>query len=182
MEGMARTVETELSGTVASAVAGDDLAFERIVSSYHEDMRRVCAVMCHDEEVAEEAVQSAWAIAWRKLDTLDDHRCLRPWLVSVAVNEAKLLLRRRGRRSGVEVSADPSSVASEPDPALDPTGLDLRRALARLDPEDRALLAMRYVAGFDSTELAAAIGLSPSGTRNRLQRLLTRLRRELGDD
>lgn len=182
MEGMARTVETELSGTVASAVAGDDLAFERIVSSYHEDMRRVCAVMCHDEEVAEEAVQSAWAIAWRKLDTLEDHRRLRPWLVSVAVNEAKLLLRRRGRRSGVEVWADPSSVASKPDPALDPTGLDLRQALARLDPEDRALLAMRYVAGFDSAELAAAIGLSPSGTRNRLQRLLARLRRELGDD
>ena len=56
---------------------------------------------------------------------------------------------------------------------------DLERALERLDPDERALLAMRYVAGFDSNELAAAIGLSPSGTRTRLERLLARLRKEL---
>ena len=28
----------------------------------------------------------------------------------------------------------------------------------RLEPEDRALIAMRYVVGFDATELATAIG------------------------
>ena len=42
-----------------------------------------------------------------------------------------------------------------------------------------ALIAMRYVIGFDATELAAAIGLSPSGTRTRLERVLARLRQEL---
>ena len=51
----------------------------------------------------------------------------------------------------------------------------------RLDPEDRALLAMRYAVGFDATELSLPIGLSPSGTRTRLERLLTRLRQELSD-
>jgi DNA-directed RNA polymerase specialized sigma24 family protein len=33
-------------------------------------------------------------------------------------------------------------------------------ALARLDPNDRDLLAMRYLAGFDGTELAIATGRS----------------------
>jgi RNA polymerase sigma-70 factor (ECF subfamily) len=178
---MTEAVETELNATVTSAVAGDDAAFERIVSTYHEDMRRVCVVMCHDDQIVDEAVQSAWAIAWRKLETLEDHRRLRSWLVSVAVNEARQLLRRQGRRSRVEVATDTTSVEAGPDPAFDAEAMDLRRALADLDPEDRALLAMRYVAGFDSTELAAAIGLSPSGTRNRLERLLAKLRQELGD-
>ncbi len=67
------------------------------------------------------------------------------------------------------------------DPGSASGSLDLRRALQGLDPDDRALLAMRYVAGFNSTELSAAIGLTPSGTRNRLERLLTRLRQELTD-
>ena len=58
-------------------------------------------------------------------------------------------------------------------------GLDLRNALNRLSPDDRALLALRYVAGLDSTELSRAIGLSPSGTRARLGRLLSTLREEL---
>ena len=50
-----------------------------------------------------------------------------------------------------------------------------------MSPEDRALIALRYVAGFDSTELARALQMSPSGTRARLARLLGRLRSELGD-
>ena len=60
----------------------------------------------------------------------------------------------------------------------------LRRELseaASLDPEDRELLAMRYVAGFDATELSSVIGLSPPGTRARLSRLLARLRQDLSD-
>ena len=57
--------------------------------------------------------------------------------------------------------------------------IDLRDAIAGLDPDDRALLALRYVAGFDSNELAGVLGISPSGVRNRLERLLKRLHEEL---
>ena len=60
--------------------------------------------------------------------------------------------------------------------------MDLHAALARLAPDDAALLAMRQVAGFDSNELAVATGISPSGTRSRIERLLKKLREELGDD
>ena len=67
------------------------------------------------------------------------------------------------------------------DPATGIDSIDALAAMDRLDPEDRALLAMRYVAGFDATELSVAIGLSPSGTRTRLERLLARLRQELID-
>ncbi len=50
-----------------------------------------------------------------------------------------------------------------------------------LPAEDRTLLALRYVAGFDATEIGAAIGMSASGVRSRLSRLLDRLRMEVGD-
>ena len=57
--------------------------------------------------------------------------------------------------------------------------IDLERALHRLKPEDRALVALRYVAGLDSTEIAAHLGGSPSGIRSRLSRALERLRTDL---
>ena len=38
---------------------------------------------------------------------------------------------------------------------------------------------LHFAAEADATEIAAAIGLSPSGTRTRLERVLTRLRQEL---
>ena len=57
--------------------------------------------------------------------------------------------------------------------------LDLKRALRRLKPEDRGFLAMRFVAGLDSTQLGEQSGMSPSGVRSRLSRLLERLRKDL---
>lgn len=176
---MAGTAEQDLGSIVESAAEGDEIAFERIVAAYQDQMYCVCVVVCRDRSLAEEAVQSAWSRIWQGLGTLRETDKLRPWVMSVAVNEAKSLLRRRRRRSTVEVSADPSEKPGGVDPATGIAGIDLRDAMRRLDPDDRALLTMRYVLGFDATELSQANGLSPSGTRSRLERLLGRLRQEL---
>lgn len=164
---------------LASAAAGDELAFRRIIAEHHDDMRRVCMAISEDRAIAEEATQSAWVIAWKRLGDVRDEGHLRPWLVTVAANEARQLLRKRRRRAEIEVAADAARLPGGTDPATDVVDIDVRDAMARLDPDDRALLALRYVAGFDSNELAKAIGISPSGTRNRLERLLKRLREEL---
>ena len=176
-----RQAEETLVGAVAMAAAGDEAAFARIIGAHHDDMTRICFLVCGDLDVADEAVQAAWSIAWRKLGTVKDPARLRSWLVSVAANEGRQLLRRRGRRNVVELDLA-ADLAGGVDPGGRVQDLDLVNALARLDPEDRALLALRYVAGFDSNELARATGRSPSGTRARLARLLDRLRRELDDD
>jgi RNA polymerase sigma factor (sigma-70 family) len=179
MEAMARTADPRLGSVLAAAAAGDESAFARLVAAYQADLYSICVLVCRDRPLAEEAVQSAWSIAWRKLGTVRDPTRLRPWLVSVAVNEAKQLMRKRRRRSALEVVSGASDRPGGIDPATSVAGLDLRVAIERLDPDDRALLAMRYVAGFNSSELASALGISPSGTRNRLERLLARLRQEL---
>jgi RNA polymerase sigma factor (sigma-70 family) len=101
--------------------------------------------------------------------------------VAVAANEARKLVRREHRHGVVElrVAADPSPGA---DPAVGIDHVDLANALSNLKPEDRALVALRYAADLDSSELAPVMGISASGVRTRLSRLLDRLRKELGDD
>ncbi len=170
------------SVVVARAASGDVLALEQIVSRYHDDMTRVCVVVCGgDADLAQDAVQSAWPIVWRKLGTLRESGRLRPWLLTVAANEARQLLRQRRRRVVVELDVGETE-STRNDPADSIQSVDLRAAVRRLDPEDRTLLALRYVAGFDSSELGRALGMSPSGVRSRLERLTARLRRELDDD
>jgi RNA polymerase sigma-70 factor, ECF subfamily len=168
-----------LAAAVAMAAAGDEMAFARIVAAHHDDLTRVAYVVCRDADMAHDAVQQAWSIAWQKLPRLRDTTRLRSWLVAIAANEARQLVRRNRRRAVVELS-----LATEAAPSADASwssSVDLRNALARLSAEDRALLAMRYVAGMDSTELSRYTRLSPSGTRARLARLLTTLREELHD-
>ncbi len=179
MGAMTRTVDRRDAGLLASAAAGDEVAFRRIIAENHDSMRRVAAHVTGDQALAEEATQAAWLIAWKKLGNVRDAAHLRPWLVSVAASEARRVLRKRRRRGEVEVAIDVTGEPGGVDPATGISSMDLNAALDRLDPEDRALLAMRYVAGFDSTELALALGTSPSGTRKRLERLRKRLREEL---
>ena len=178
---MTRSAEPDLRHLVAAAADGDEMAFARIVAAYHEDMRRVCSFVTRDDGLAEDAVQAAWAIIWRKLHSLKHPERIRPWLVSVAVNQAKDLLRKQRRRTEVELLASARVIEGGADPATGVDSLDLLAAMDRLEPDDRALIAMRYVVGFDSTELATALGISPPGTRARLSRILARLREELGD-
>ena len=181
MGAMTRTAGQQDANLLAPAAAGDEIAFRRIIAAHHEDMRRIAAYVAGDHTIAEEATQAAWVIAWKKLGNVRDEAHLRPWLVSVAANEAKRLARKRRRRAALEVAVDLTEAPGGIDPATGIAEIDLDQAMARLGPDDRELIAMRYVAGFDSNELAAATGISPSGTRSRLERLLRRLREDLSD-
>lgn len=179
---MTRTAVRQGTDVLASAAVGDELAFRRIIAAYHEDMRRVCRAIAGDDVVADEAVEAAWVVAWKKLGKVRGPDQLRPWLVSVAANEVRDLLRKRRRRARLELPLDVSPEPGRDDTDLCAAALDLHAALARLDHDDAALLAMRYVAGFDSSELGLATGTSPAAVRQRLKRLLDRLHEDLGDD
>ena len=172
------TLPDSFASLVAAAADGDQAAFARIVAAHHEDMVRVCYVITRDVEAARDAVQEAWSIAWRGLSRLNDPSRLRQWLVAIAANEARQILRRQRRRVVTEMRAE--GPRDDGDGTHGWSGrMDLRNALARLSVKDRELLALRYVAGFDSGELSRVTGLTASGTRARLQRLLTVLRDEL---
>ena len=55
MEAVTRMTARQ-SDTLASAAAGDEIAFQRIIDTHHEDMRRVCQAICGDHAIADEAV------------------------------------------------------------------------------------------------------------------------------
>jgi RNA polymerase sigma factor (sigma-70 family) len=165
---------------VAAAAAGDAMAFARIVQAHHDDMVRVCQVISGDPDLAQDAAQATWPIAWLKLRSLRDPDRLRPWLVAVAVNEARQLIRKQHRDRVMPLAV--ADVGSDrDDPASRAADADLLAAIRLLPADDRTLLSLRYVAGFDATEIGAALGMSASGVRSRLSRLVDRLRSEVGN-
>ena len=183
MEGMAREA-TMARSTVRLAAAGDTVAFARIVAAYHADMTRVAYVVAGgDQYVADDAVQAAWSVAWRKLGSLRDPERLKSWLVSVAANEARQACRRERRYAVVEIALDATDTVDPtgPDPADRADTLDLERALGHLSASERALLALRYEAGLDSVQIGSLAGRPAATVRWRLARLRARLRKELSD-
>ena len=58
----AMTVEIEAQGALLDrAIAGDEVAFARIVAAHHGAMARVAYLICGSFDIAEEAEQAAWA-------------------------------------------------------------------------------------------------------------------------
>lgn len=158
------------------AVAGDRDAFAALVAAYDDDLIRVCFVITQDPTVARDVVQEAWSTAWARRWQLRDPERFQAWIVAIACNRARRERRRRFQRARREEPLE-SSVPAGAEPRLnDP---DLAAALSRLAPEDRQLIALKYVMGWSSAEVAKVLGLSPSGARVRLSRAIGRLRRDL---
>jgi RNA polymerase sigma-70 factor, ECF subfamily len=161
---------------VERAAEGSREAFTELVEIYHHDLLRLSYVVTGDQDLARDATQAAWGHAWRKLGQLRDPGRIRPWLLSIAANEARQALRRRRR-----LTTDQGGLF-EPAAEVDQIAhIDLSRALARLTPEERRLLGLRYVSGYSSVELAQQLNVSPEAVRSRLKRIIDRLRRELSD-
>jgi RNA polymerase sigma factor (sigma-70 family) len=178
IEGVIAEAEPQRS-IVERAIAGDEAAFARIVAAYHDDMARIAYFVCGDIDIAEEAEQSAWAVAYGRLRDLRDPDRLRPWLMSIAANEARQIARSRRRRTVREIAVADSMRPRDVDQAA---MIDLAEALDRLDPKDRAIVGLRFIGGFESAEIGRAMGMTATGVRVRLHRLLERLRKDLGDD
>lgn len=167
-----------IDATVRLAAGGDQAAFATLVAEHHAAMARVAYVICGDVEATRDAVQSAWTIAWRRLSSLRRPEQVHAWLVAIAANEARQHLRRERRVAVVDLT-EASDRHGGGDPAAFIAVVDLERVLRELQPDDRTLLALRFVAGLDSTEIASHLGLTASGVRSRLARLLDRLRNDL---
>jgi RNA polymerase sigma-70 factor (ECF subfamily) len=170
-------VEPRESARLAQrALNGDAEAFEEIVLSHDPMLVRACFVITGDPTLARDAVQSCWQVAWAKRDHVRHPERFRAWLLAVACNEARMLVRKRARASRQEQPLQAASGLIEP---LRNADVDLERALAGLKSSDRELVALRYGAGLHIDEIAEHFRISPAGARTRLFRTLARLRREL---
>ena len=78
-------------------------------------MARVAYLVSGSLDLADDAVQAAWAIAWRRLGTLRDPARLRPWLMSVAANEARQMARGDRRRTVRELRVQAPGAGAPPE-------------------------------------------------------------------
>jgi RNA polymerase sigma-70 factor (ECF subfamily) len=135
---------------------------------------RAAYLVTHDAAAAEDIAQESFLAAIRALDRFDRRRPFGPWLHRIVVNRAIDWTRARRLRSEVELTQ--SAAAGDPP---DVSGGEAFAALARLSPEHRAVIVMRYLLELTPGEIAEALDL-PRGTVNsRLRRGLDALGEQL---
>lgn len=156
------------------AQAGSASDLEALFRAHWPRAYRAAYLVTHDAGAAEDIAQESFLAAIRALDHFDRRRPFGPWLHRIVVNRAVDWTRTRRLRSEVELSE------SLPAPEMSETsGGETFAALARLTPEHRAVIVMRYLLELTPGEIAEALDL-PRGTVNsRLRRGLDTLGDEL---
>lgn len=174
---------------VAAALAGSQEAYRRLVVRFERPLFSLIARMVGDREMAEDLAQETFVKAFRHLDRYDRERKFSSWLFKIAHNTTLDHLRRRELETVAletpdddagdlaAVLADPSERSPE---AVAQRG-DLARALAgavaRLRPEYREVVLLRFAQGQAYQDIAEITGL-PLGT---VKTQLHRARKELMD-
>lgn len=156
---------------VRSAQAGDVWAFEELVRRHELPVYRLALRMLGNTSDAEDASQETFIRAWRALASFRAESALSTWLYRIATNQCLRVLDRSGVRTGpltgeeLDLRPGPETVALERD-ALH----NLKVAIARLTPEQRAPLVLREFEGLAYEEIGEVLDLTPGAVKGRLHR------------
>jgi RNA polymerase sigma-70 factor (ECF subfamily) len=123
---------------------------------------------------AEDAVHDAAVLAWTRFDELRDRSLFDAWFDRIVLNVCRQRLRQRRVRP--LVVGEPPEVALADGATGRAEREALRRALDRLTPEHRAVVVLRHVEGYSTTEIAARTGEREGTVKSRLHYALRELR------
>src|SRR5215469_8018841 len=162
--GRSTGMEQALVADTREAPSDADLAFDRLYRCSRDDVYAYVASLLRDGPAAEEVTATAFERAYRKRRRFDPSKGEpRAWLFGIARNAALDELRRRGRQA--ELAAEPADLdgaAIEAGAESSERRLALKAALARLEPRERELIALKYFADLGNAEIAAVLGISES--------------------
>jgi RNA polymerase sigma factor (sigma-70 family) len=170
---------------VERAQDGDASAFGELVNRYRGVATRVARMVAPGADL-EDAVQEAFVKAWFALPRFRAGAPFRPWVCRIVANEAKNRARSARRRDALALraAAAPGGAAPSPEAALleRDEAEALVRAMNRLKPDDRLILAYRWLLEMSEAEMADALGVAPGTVKSRLSRAMTKLRSQLAGE
>lgn len=173
------TTDAEL---VAAAADGDRVAFAAIYDRYANRLHDYCVGMLRDRDAAADCVQDTFCTVATKLVQLRDGDKLRPWLYSIARNEALRHQRERRREEPTDMLPDLESTDNGPDVMAARNELaDLvADAAGGLSERDRTILDLTYRHDLDGVELAEVLGVTKSNAGTLVHRMRDTVERTLG--
>jgi RNA polymerase sigma-70 factor, ECF subfamily len=170
----------------------DDASFRELVQRYSVELYGYLRHYLGDVQMAEDVFQQTFLQVHLKCDQFEAGRKVRPWLYTVATNQA-IDCQRRNRRHRMR-SLDRSAAKNEEGesetmvdllgshnagPATDAESAEqndtLRRAVAALPESSRQVVTLVYFQGLKYREAAHVLGIPAGTVKSRLHAAMERL-------
>lgn len=144
---------------VSLARAGDRSAFEELVRRRQSQLRNLMRRFCNDATLADDLAQQVLMKVWLNIRQLKKPTAFNAWLRRLAVNVWLQYVRKNDTLRGASELQGTENPSNE-SPG---EGMDLDRALAKLEPKLRTCVVLSYSQGMSHREIAQATDL-PLGT------------------
>lgn len=173
---LAETENLNSEQLARAAQGGDRHALDLLIRRHKSDVYRVALRMCGRPADAEEILQLTLERLVRHLGRFDATRTFRPWLLSIAANQARTWLRKQAIKSLFFLDK-PDSVETQGGPGKAAHSLEsaelkehLSQALLTLPVDQREAFIFKHIEGLSFAEMASAMGASEGALRVRVHR------------
>ena len=173
---------------VAAAQSGQGIALDRLLRRHHPELARLLWRFARNSADLDDLVQETFLRVLRGLPRWHPDQPFLHWLRRIAVNVGRDHYRRDATRrrwttepirpSSEASNATPSFEAADPapDPAARAAAAEVKAALDLLPPDDRTLLTLHHLEGWDFATIGRHLGWPSALTRLRAFRARRRLR------
>lgn len=180
---------TSDSELVKRFLEGDEKSFDAIVKRHEELVRAILYRLAGNPEDAEDMAQETFIRVYGHLGRFRGESSLKTWILRIATNLARDMLRKREKRPPIlhledsSLDALPGSRGESP-----PARLSLKEktraiaaALDLLPFKQRAALTMKVIGDMSYEEIASALDTTPNSVKSSTHLARKRLLSSLGD-
>jgi len=172
---------------IAQLKGGDIVGLRLLVEQYQVEAIQAACLITGDRAIAEDIVQAAFLRVFDKIQGFDETRPFRPWFIRIVVNDAIKTAIRQSRTVPLsdDGNADYEHVLQslavnirEPEDTVEQEELvtEMRQAITRLSPCQRAAIVLHYFLNLNTAEVAEQLNCAPGTIRWHLSVARDRLR------
>ena len=154
-----------------------DEAFAQAARTYGDTVYRVAYHALGNPSDAEDVMQTVLLRLYEYKKEFESEEHMKYWLLRVAVNESRKVLRSFWRRTSVPLEEWRDTAAPE-----DPARAEVLEAVMALEPKYRLAVYLYYYEGLSVAEAAAVLRANVSTVQTWLLRARARLRKELTEE
>ena len=154
-----------------------DEAFAQAARTYGDTIYRVAYHALDNPQDAEDVMQTVLLRLYECKKDFESEEHVKHWILRVAVNESRRLLRSFWRRTSVPMEEWQETAVLE-----DPAKAEVLEAVMALEPKYRLAVYLYYYEGLSVAETAAAMRANVSTVQTWLLRARARLRKELSQE
>lgn len=182
----------ELNKKILTAAAtGDTLAFRQVVEAYQSLVYNLAYRYVYNCAAAEDMAQECFVRLYQNFGQYNLSRPLRPWLIRLCTNTCLNWLRKEKKHRTVEIDSENELrssavrlVGDKEDPSFLAESAEarstVRKAVAALPAEYKAVVNLRYFEGLEYREIAKMLQVPLGTVKIRLFRARDILKRTLG--